>query len=124
VPIAFDVTYLPLRYGRLLDRDSLERETIYHQLETQYGIPVISGTFVVEADLASQDMARQLEVERGAPLLVIHRTSFSQARDPIYYQIRSYRADRVRYRLEVTRDYPDRRTHLMEFAPVFESESE
>ncbi len=124
VPIAFDVTYLPLRYGRLLDRETLERETIYHQLETQYGIPVIAGTFVVEAGLASNELARQLEVERGAPLLVIQRTSYSQARDPIYYQIRSYRADRVRYRLEVKRDYPDRRTHLMEFAPVFESEPE
>lgn len=121
VPIAFDVTYLPLRYGRLLDRERLESETIYHQLEHQYGIPVVSGTFVIEASVAEGDLGSQLEVEDGAPVLVIRRTSFTEARDPIYFQIRSYRADRVRYRLELRRDFPDQRNQLMGFTPVFET---
>jgi GntR family transcriptional regulator len=123
-PIAFDVTYLPLRYGRLLDRDRLESETIYHQLENQYGIPVVSGTFVIEASTADPELAGHLQVDDGAPVLVIRRTSFTESRDPIYFQIRSYRADRVRYRLELRRDYPDQRNQLMGFAPVFESGQE
>jgi GntR family transcriptional regulator len=120
-PIAFDVTYLPLRYGRLLDRQRLETETIYHQLETQYGIPVVSGTFVITASRASAEMATSLAVERGSPLLVINRTSYGESRDPIYYQIRTYRADRVQYRVELSRTFPDQRTQLTEFTPVFES---
>jgi GntR family transcriptional regulator len=120
-PIAFDVTYLPLRYGRLLDRERLETETIYHQLETQYGIPVVSGSFVMTAARASAELAASLTIDRGAPLLVIHRTSYGEARDPVYYQVRSYRADRVQYRIELSRSFPDRRTQLTEFTPVFES---
>ncbi len=121
VPIAFDITYLPLRYGRLLDRDLLETETIYHQLEQQYGIPVVSGTFVIEASTAHSELARHLEVEDGAPVLVINRTSFTESRDPIYFQIRSYRADRVRYRLELRRESPNQPNQLMGFTPVFET---
>jgi GntR family transcriptional regulator len=124
VPIAFDVTYLPLRYGRLLDRERLETETIYHQLEQQYSIPVVSGTFVIEASTAQGDLANQLELEDNAPLLVIRRTSFTESRDPIYFQIRSYRADRVRYRLELRRDYPNQPNKLMGFTPVFETGQE
>ncbi len=123
-PIAFDVTYLPLRYGRLLDKDRLETETIYHQLENQYGIPVVSGTFVIEASTADRDLAGQLQIDQGSPLLVINRTSYTESRDPIYFQIRSYRADRVRYRLELGRDYPDQRNQLVEFTPVFETGQE
>lgn len=120
LPIAFDVTYLPLRFGRLLDRERLATETIYHQLETQYNIPVVAGTFMIEAGRASHTLSDRLAIERGAAILIIHRTSFSEARDPIYYQIRSYRADRVRYRLELSRKFPGERAHLTEFTPVFD----
>lgn len=119
-PIAFDVTYLPLRYGRLLDKERLETETIYQQLENQYGIPVVSGTFVIEASSAGTELSQFLAIDEGDPVLVINRTSFTESRDPIYFQIRSYRADRVRYRLELRRDYPNARNQLLGFEPVFE----
>lgn len=119
-PIAFDVTYLPLRYGRLLDRSALERETIYHILETQYQIPVVSGTFVIEAGKSTAELAEALEVERGAPLLIIQRISYTEGREPIYFQRRYYRADRVRYRVELDRGYPGQRSRLTEFVPVFD----
>lgn len=119
-PIAVDHTFLPLRYGRLLDREHLEDETIYRQLETRYGIPVLSGTFMIEAGVAPSDLAAYLHVDQGSPLLIIRRTSYGASREVIYYQKRYYRADRVRYRLELSRDYPTRSSRLTEFAPVFE----
>lgn len=119
-PIAFDRTYLPLRFGRLLDRERLAGETIYHQLRTQYGILVVSGAFVIEAGLASSDLANHLGTERHAPLLIIRRTSYTEPRQPVYYQERSYRADRVCYRLELTRGPQDERSRLAEFTPIFE----
>lgn len=120
-PIAFDVTFLPLRYGRLLDREKLATETIYHQLETQYNIPIVSGAFVLEADRADTKLAKHLSIEPGAPVLIIHRTSYTEGRDPVYYQTRCYRADRVRYRLELERVYRGERPQLTGFAPMFES---
>ncbi len=119
-PIAVDTTFLPLRYGRLLERGYLEHETIYRQLETRYGIPVLSGGFLTEAGVASADLAAQLRIDQGSPLLIIRRTSYSTNREVIYYQKRYYRAYRVRYRLELNREFPNRRARLTEFTPVFE----
>ena len=121
LPVAFDRTYLPLRFGRLLDRERLEKETIYHQLRTQYGILVVSRTFVIEAGLANSEIAQHLRTDRHAPLLIIRRTSYTEPRQPVYYQERSYRADRVRYRVELTRGDQDERSRLTEFTPVFET---
>ncbi len=120
-PVAFDRTYLPLRFGRLLGRERLEEETIYHQLRTQYGIRVVSGSFVIEAGLASSEIAHHLGTERNSPLLIVRRTSYTDPNQPVYFQERSYRADRVCYRLELTRSDQDERSRLTGFAPVFES---
>jgi GntR family transcriptional regulator len=119
-PIAVDTTFLPLRYGRLLEPEHLEDETIYRQLETRYGIPVVSGTFMIEAGVAPPDLAAQLQVDQGSPLLIIRRTSYGASQEVIYYQWRYYRADRVQYRLDLSRDFPNRPSRLTEFAPVFE----
>lgn len=119
-PIAVDTTFLPLRYGRLLEREHLEDETIYRQLESRYGIPVLSGIFMIEAGAASADLAGHLRIDQGAPVLIIRRTSYSTNREVIYYQKRYYRADRVRYRLELNREFPKRHARLTEFAPVFD----
>ncbi len=120
-PIAFDTTYLPARYGKLLDTDRLTRETIYHLLESRYGIAVTSGTFLIESAEASRDLARHLQVKPGAALLVVRRTSYTADGDTVYYQTRSYRADRVRFRLGLTRGPLGGRTQLTEFVPIFAS---
>lgn len=119
-PVAFDRTYLPLRFGRLLDAERLRDETIYHLLRTQYDIEVVAGTFVIEARLANTEIAHQLGTERHAPLLVVRRTSYTEPRQPVYFQERSYRADRVRYRAELTRGHQDEHSRLTEFIPIFE----
>jgi len=120
-PIAFDTTYLPARYGKLLEADQLTRETIYHLLESRYGIAVTSGTFLIESVEAARDLARQLHVKPGAALLVVHRTSSTADGDTVYYQTRSYRADRVRFRLGLTRGPLGGCSQLAEFVPVFAS---
>jgi GntR family transcriptional regulator len=118
-PVAFDVTWLPLRYGRLIDRERLASETIYRQLETTYDIAIVSGTFILEADVLAPEIARQLGVPAGTPSLIIRRTSLAANGEPVYYQTRYYRADRVRYRLELERQRPQHAPRITELAPVF-----
>ena len=120
-PVAFDVTYLPLRYGRLIDRDRLAEETIYRQLETTYDISIVSGSFILEADVLSEQISAHLAVPTGAPSLIIRRTSFADNDDPVYYQTRYYRADRVRYRLELERNRPTHMPRITELTPMFRS---
>jgi GntR family transcriptional regulator len=117
--IAFDHTYLPLRFGRLLDRDALAVETIYHQLATRYAIPVLSGRYTIEALPADDAIADHLGIAAGAPVLLLQRTSLSTEETIIYYQQRYYRADRVRYRLELQRSGPGPTSRLIAFAPQY-----
>jgi GntR family transcriptional regulator len=102
-PIAYDTTWLPLRYGDLLSGMDLTRETIYHILEERYAIPVLSGAFYITAAEATAQQAAHLEVAPGSALLVIQRISYTTADEPIYIQERYYRPDRVQYRAMLRR---------------------
>ncbi|HEY7414584.1 MAG TPA: GntR family transcriptional regulator, partial [Ktedonobacteraceae bacterium] len=76
-PIAVDMTWLPLRFGALLAGVDLTQETIYHALETHYAIPVLTGNFTISATSATPQQAAYLEIEPGAPLLLIQRISYT-----------------------------------------------
>ncbi len=116
-PLAFDCTYLPLRYGRLLERDSLATETVFHQLETRYGIPLVAGRYAIEATAAAGGIAAALGLPVGTPLLLLHRTLSTSDGTVVYYQQRHYRGDRVRYTLDLRRAAPAPHARLVPLAP-------
>ena len=119
-PIAFDRTWLPMRYGALLDGHDLAHETIYHILERDFSIPVERGLYRIEAVNATPEIAGRLGIPRGRALLLIERTSLTTGGQPVYYQRRYYRSDRVAYELELARG-PGTAAPLalQEFEPVF-----
>lgn len=118
-PIAVDTSYLPLRFGHLLDNSRLAEETVFQPLERRYGILIDSGTVVVEAGDASEDTARALGIRRRAAVLLVHRTVRTETGEAVFYEKRYYRADRVRFRLELRRMAMNGRSQLTEFVPVF-----
>lgn len=110
-PLAFDRTFLPLRYGRLLDRAALATETIRQQLAARDRAAIRRGRFQIEALNAPTDLAARLGVAPGAALLLLHRTSFADDGGIIAYQRRYYRGDRVRYQLDRQRLDPRAQAH-------------
>ena len=125
-PVALDRTWLPPYYAQLLEGHDLTSETIYRVLERNYGIPVLRGCYRIEASVARAVEADALGVPDGAPVLVVERTSFTAGDRAVYYQRRSYRADRVAFDLELAR--PDATAGgdeagmpLREFEPVFKA---
>ncbi len=124
-PIAYDTTWLPLRFGLLLSEDLLASETIYHILETRYGIPVEAGTFHITAATATPEQARLLEVAAGTGLLLIQRISCTTGDVAVYVQERYYRTDRVSYRVTLRRhgDALGGMTSISELRPVFTEQS-
>lgn len=103
-PIAFDITWLPMFYGQLIENYNLEDETIYEILEREYEIPVEKGHFRIEAENANDYLKEHLDVNSGEALLLIDRLSLTVGNKPIYYQKRFYRSDRVVYELMVQRE--------------------
>ncbi len=123
-PIAFDSTWLPLRFGMLLSQEMLRQETIYHILETRYDIPIEAGIFHITAANATAEQARALHVSAGAALLLIQRTSYTTGDLPIYVQERYYLPERVGYRVTLLRrSDASGGTALRELRPIFSEDA-
>ncbi|HYL45038.1 MAG TPA: GntR family transcriptional regulator [Ktedonobacteraceae bacterium] len=124
-PIAYDTTWLPLRFGLLLSEAALANETIYHILETRYGIPVEAGTFHITAATATPEQAKLLESTAGAGLLLIQRISCTTGDVPVYVQERYYRPDRVSYRVTLRRhgNAMGGMTAISELRPIFSEQT-
>ena len=123
-PMAYDITWLPLRFGELLVGMNLAQETIYHILEAHYAIPVVSGAFSITAVTATDQQADLLDLPAGAALLLIQRISYTTGDEPVYVQDRYYRPDRVQYRVMLRRhDDTGGNSTIDEFRPVFEEQS-
>lgn len=124
-PIAYDTTWLPLRFGLLLTEDMLASETIYYILEKRYGIPVETGVFNITATTATPEQAALLKSVPNAALLLIQRISYTTGDVPIYLQKRYYRPDRVSYRLALRRhgDTRNGMTAIREMRPIFSEQA-
>ncbi len=122
-PIAYDMTWLPLRFGELLVGVDLTKETIYQVLERRYAISILTGTFTITAAVATAQQAALLETERGAPLLVMQRLSCAARNESVYFQERYYRPDRVQYRVTLHR-YQNTigSSKIDEFRAIFEEQ--
>lgn len=77
--------------------------SLYVWLERQHGVRVASGREVIEGGVADADLARGLEIASGSAVLVARRTACDHQGVPLEYAVRHYRADRYRYRIELTR---------------------
>jgi GntR family transcriptional regulator len=88
---------------RLLNND-LERDSLYQLLELAYDVPPLEAEQELEADLASEDEARLLEVAVGSPILRTRRVTTTRRNQPIEYATSVYRGDKYRFYTRMVRD--------------------
>ena len=108
VSISLDETYLPLAIGKQVISHDLEVEPIFSLLEERYGIALIEAEYELEAALARDDVAAELQIAPGSPLFLIERTSFSSGGQPVDYEILHYRGDLIRFKTRLARRKPVR----------------
>lgn len=122
-PIAYDVTWMPMFYGQLIEGYDLEQTTIFKILEEEFDIPVERGCYRIEATVADEQLGTHLDVEPGTPLLQINRISYTIGDKPVYFQKRYYRNDKMVFELMAERPSQtgDNEENLpfKEFTPVF-----
>ena len=98
-PMAYEMGDYPLvRLPGLLEEDLTG--SVYDLLRRRYHRAPEGGEQLVWAEAASVALARVLEVEVGAPLLVFRRTSLSRG-EPIERTTSWYRGDRYRISMEL-----------------------
>jgi GntR family transcriptional regulator len=103
IPMSFDETFLPLDLGEQVLRHDLRVNPIFTLLEKKYSIPLVGAQYKLEAVAASAPVAKALEIRRGSPIFQIERTSFTVNRQPVDYEILSYRGDLIRFVTSLSR---------------------
>lgn len=122
-PIAYDLTWMPLFYGQLIEGYDLEQTTIFKILEEEFDIPIERGCYRIEAAIADNNLAEHLNVAVNAPLLQINRISYTIGNKPVYFQKRYYRNDKMVFELMAERNKNSAGSEedlpFKEFTPVF-----
>jgi GntR family transcriptional regulator len=103
VSISLDETYLPLPLGLKVIENDLEIYPIFSLLEEKYDTPLLEADYRIEAISADPFVAKMLEVEEKAPILLIERTSYSLDQKPVDYEKLFYRGDKIRFTTRLSR---------------------
>jgi GntR family transcriptional regulator len=103
VAIALDHSRSLLQRAPGLIDASWTTASLYQLLEDEYGIVPTRSSYVVEARAADDAQAELLEITPGSALLVATQKTFDQDNRPIEIGWIAYRADRYRFRAELTR---------------------
>jgi GntR family transcriptional regulator len=95
--MALESSHLPAaRFPGLLSR--LRRESsLYALLTEHYGVEPVEAEETIETASAAPREAELLQVDIGAPILVLGRHSFAADGEPIEYVRSWYRGDRYRF---------------------------
>ncbi|MFE7119536.1 GntR family transcriptional regulator [Streptomyces sp. NPDC057654] len=105
-PIASSVSWLS---PRVVDpatpppEATLRDSSLYEWIERTTGTRISSGEEYIEGGVADAQLAQRLAVAKGAPILIARRRSLSATAVPLEYVVITYRADRYRFRIELTR---------------------
>jgi GntR family transcriptional regulator len=93
-PVALVTSYLPARLFTGIEKQDLEKQSLYHIFEHVYGRKLHWAEEVIGAMNAGEEEARILEAEAGNPLLVIRETTYDQQDVAIEYSVSLLRGDR------------------------------
>lgn len=102
-PIQLVTTYIPYHIFPPLASVDLTDRSLYEFLEKEGGIFITSGQRYIEAVIANETEAELLDIERGAPLLMLDSVSFDENGQPVEYYHAVHRGDRSRFEVELVR---------------------
>ncbi len=101
VPLALHDAYLPVDMGQKLARLDLSRTSIMRELDETLAIAYFEERELIEAALANDDLAAQLQTDRGAALLLLTRFFVDREGEPLVLFRSYYRSDRYYYTLNL-----------------------
>ena len=93
-PVAVVTSYLPARIFAGIDKQDLEKQSLYHIIEHTYKRKLRSAEEVIGAVIAGEEEGKILETACGSPLLLIRETTYDIQNVAIEYSVSLLRADR------------------------------
>lgn len=99
--IAIIQTWLPRSLAGSLTVEELTDASLHATLASKFGVPVTTGRRQIRAVSASEQLAGELSLTVGAPLLLLEGTSLDDRGNATEYFSTWHRADRVVFDIEV-----------------------
>ncbi len=93
-PVAVVTSYLPARIFAGIEKQDLERQSLYHVIETFYRRRLHWAEEVIGAVTARDEEAEILLTSPGTPLLNIRETTYDVQHTPIEFSVSLLRGDR------------------------------
>jgi GntR family transcriptional regulator len=106
LPIAVDSSHISYDRVRGIERVDFATASLYHTLESDFGISATRADYALEAVGATARESQLLDVELGAPLLSAAETMYDQFDRPTDIGRIVYRGDRYRFRARLLRRVP------------------
>jgi GntR family transcriptional regulator len=100
-PIQLVTSYLPYQVCPQVAGTNFTSRSLYEFLENECGIKLGRARRYIEAVAANEAEARLLEIERGAPLLMLDSVSFTREGTAIEYFHALHRGDRSRFDVDL-----------------------
>ncbi len=99
-PINLTTTYLPCKAFPLIETHDFGVDSIYDVLESKYNTRITKATRTIEAVLAVDEVAKELEVKEGDPVLLFRAVTFGMVNGrevPIETFKSFYRSDKFKF---------------------------
>ncbi|MEU7834071.1 GntR family transcriptional regulator [Nonomuraea sp. NPDC052129] len=103
VPVCLDSSVVVLSQAAALADVDLTDRSLYETLERECGIRIARSSYTVRADAADAEIARLLQVDRGAPVLVGEEVTYADDGTPILAGRMIYRSDAYRFQADLFR---------------------
>jgi len=103
-PLALETSFISFIGCENLLEEDLEHNSLYHLLETKYGLPPLEAEQELEAGLAHESEAALLKIMAGGPVLLIRRTTYTERNQPLEYASSVYRGDKYRFYSRLSRE--------------------
>ncbi|MEJ2351726.1 MAG: GntR family transcriptional regulator [Anaerolineales bacterium] len=98
-PLLLVTSYLPEKLCPSLVSEDFTKQSLYQVLREKYAMDIRSATRFMEAVPANELEADLLDVESGAPLMLIESTAYLEDGTPIEYFKARHRGDRTRFQI-------------------------
>ena len=109
-PLVVTTAYMPYSLcGAILELDMSDR-SLFETYERELGFQLHRGTRAIEARAAGAEVAEQLGVSEGAPVLVFSGVTYIEDGRAIEYFVGLHRGDRSRFETELFRPSPQDET--------------
>lgn len=102
--IAIIQTWLPMSLAGAITAEELTDASLHQMLAERFGVPITAGRRQVRAVPASQQLAHELHLATGTPLLLLEGISLDNNGRAVEYFSTWHRADRVVFDLDVVAD--------------------